>query len=266
MSFFRFLFAAAAAGLFSVAACADVPADPPQPQAGGETTVEKPGDGGVEVIDKITSAKAEILMIIDQSGSMYSLTNDTIGGFNSMIQKFKDKKLTGRVSTIFFNNKISTIHDRQDLDSVKEISGKEYVPSGTTSLLDAVGISVTRLSQYPDLQEAKDTQVIVVIITDGQENSSREYSKANVKKIIEDRQSAGWQFVFLGANIDAASEASSLGIKRENAVKYQNSSAGVRANYDAVADFAEAAVAAPMGAEPSDKWKEKLVKDENQNK
>lgn len=264
MSFFKFLFAAAAAGLFSVAACADVPVDPPQPPEGGETGVQKPNEGGAEVIDKISSSKAEILMIIDQSGSMYSLTNDTIGGFNSMIQKFKDKKLTGRVSTIFFNDKITTIHDRQDLDSVKDITSKEYVPSGTTSLLDAVGVSVTKLSQYPDLQEAKDTQVIVVIITDGQENSSKEYSKANVKKVIEDRQNAGWHFVFLGANIDAASEASSMGIKRENAVKYQNSSAGVRANYEAVADFAEAAVAAPMGEAPSEDWKEKVVKDENQ--
>ncbi len=237
--------------------------------AGAENkTAEAPegqGTGCTEKPDatKITAAKAEILMIIDKSGSMYSLTDDTIGGFNSMIKKFQDQKINGRVTTVFFNDKVITIHDRQDLSTIKPISRNEYTAEGTTSLLDAMGISVSKLAACPDIKDAKDTQVVAVVITDGMENSSKEYKKAMVKQMVEDRQKDGWRFIFLGANIDAASEAESLGIGRSNAVKYRNTSSGVRSNYEAVVDFTGAAMEAAETAAPmSEDWKKKVEKDE----
>ncbi len=260
MNLLKGLICIIASGLLSFSALANQPDDPPSGTEVADTTkTENPQN---DVIDKITSSKAEILMIIDKSGSMYSLTDDTIGGFNSMIKKFKDKKFTARVSTVFFNDKVQVIHDRQDLDSIKDITTNEYRASGTTALLDAVGSSLTKLAAYPDLKEAKDTQVIVVIITDGMENSSVEYQKSTIKTMIENHQKEGWKFVFLGADIDAAHEAADMGINPDNAVKYKKTGSGVRANYEAVVDFAEAAMApADVNADQSD-WKKKIEKDE----
>ncbi len=262
MNIIKGIMCIAASALLSISAFATPPEEPPEGTKTENTAnTDAQGNNQSDVIDKINSSKVEILMIIDKSGSMYSMTDDTIGGFNSMIQKFKDKKFTARVSTVFFNNEMKLIHDRQDLDTVKEITTKEYQAEGTTALLDAVGKSVTKLAGYPDLKESKDTQVIVVIITDGMENSSKEYQKSTIKTMIDDRQKDGWKFVFLGANIDAAHEASTLGINPENAVKYKNTGKGVRANYEAVVDFAESAVS-PDGAVGSSSWKEKIEKDE----
>lgn len=275
-------------GLMALSLCcaagaqADEPVPPPTTETAAATTAgEATGCAGAENktsestegqgtscaekpdATKITAAKAEILMIIDKSGSMYALTDDTIGGFNSMIKKFQDQKINGRVTTVFFNDKVITIHDRQDLSTVKPISRKEYTAEGTTSLLDAMGISVSKLAACPDIKEAKDTQVVAVVITDGMENSSKEYKKAMVKQMVEDRQKDGWRFIFLGANIDAASEAESLGIGRSNAVKYRNTSSGVRSNYEAVVDFTGAAMEAAESAVPmSEDWKKKVEKDE----
>ena len=196
-------------GLCGASAFADV-APAPAPEG---------NDGKVE---KITASRAEVLMVLDKSGSMYDMTNDTIGGFNSMIQKYRDMKLPVRVTTVLFNDKSKVLHDRQDINTVRELTGDDYTASGSTALLDALGQSITRLSEVPDVKEGKDTQVVVVIITDGQENSSKEYKKSTVKNIIEDMQKKGWKFMFLGANIDAVSEAGSLGIDTNNAVKYRN--------------------------------------------
>lgn len=196
------------------------------------------GDNGISA----TAQRAEVLMVLDRSGSMYPLTGDTIGGFNSMIKKYREQKLPVRVTTVLFNNKSSILHDRQDISTVSELTDKDYVASGTTALLDALGESLTRLANIPDVKEARDTQVVVVIITDGRENSSTEYQKSTVKNMISDLQNKGWKFMFLGANIDAVSEAGSLGIDTKNAVKYKNTGSAVRSNYDAVVNFTMEAV------------------------
>ncbi len=209
---------------------------------------------------KITASRAELLMIIDKSGSMYSLRDDTIGGFNSMIAKFKEQKVPISVTSVFFNKDSSKVHDHLEIDKVKELTAADYSPQGTTALLDAMGSSITNLASLPGLADNKDVQVIVVIITDGMENSSEEYSKDNIKKMIQDYQEKGWKFVFLGANIDAVAEAESLGIDGKNAVKYKNSAQGVRSNYEAVVDFANEAMAPQEASEGS--WKDKIEKDE----
>ena len=160
-----------------------------------ETEQVKPADGTDHEI-AATAERAEVLMVLDKSGSMYGLTGDTIGGFNSMIQKYREQKLPVRVTTVLFNNKSDILHDRQDIATVKELTDKDYVASGTTALLDALGESLTRLSNLPDVKDSKDTQVVVVIITDGQENSSTEYKKATVKDMISDLQKKGWKVMF----------------------------------------------------------------------
>ncbi len=219
-------------------------------------------EGNDGKVEKITASRAEVLMVLDKSGSMYDMTNDTIGGFNSMIQKYRDMKLPVRVTTVLFNDKSKVLHDRQDINTIRELTGDDYTASGTTALLDALGQSITRLSEVPDVKEGKDTQVVVVIITDGQENSSKEYKKSTVKNIIEDMQKKGWKFMFLGANIDAVSEAGSLGIDTNNAVKYRNTGSAVRSNYDAVVNFTVEAMEAPASGSMKGNWKDSVEKDD----
>lgn len=202
----------------------------------------------------------ELVMILDKSGSMYSMTTDTIGGYNTMILKQKENKIPAKVTTVLFNHNVSILYDQKALDEVPEMTTKDYETSGTTALLDAIGETLVKVDKFDDI-EKEGTQVIVVIITDGMENSSKEYKKDIIKAMISERQDKkGWKFVFLGANIDAVSEAGSLGINTDNAVKYSNDAQGVRANYEAVAEFTKEVASDDCEAESS--WKDKVKKDE----
>ena len=178
--------------------------------------------------EKATSM--DLVLILDKSGSMYGLEKDTIGGFNSMLDKQRESNLPVKVTAVMFNNAVSTIYERTDLNKVKNITEKEYTPQGTTALLDAVGNTLSQLKTLPDI-DAKGNKVLVVITTDGKENASKEWTYAKVKALISELQKKNFEFVFLGANIDAAAAAQNIGIKKENAVKYKNTKTGVKANF-----------------------------------
>ena len=199
----------------------------------------------------------DLVMILDKSGSMHGMESDTIGGFNSMLDKQRKLDVKTDVTTVMFNNRSDYIHERKPLSEIKNITNEDYQPQGTTSLLDCVGMTIDKVSNYYAVNDKKN-KVIFAIITDGQENSSREYSKQNVKKLIEDKKEAGWEFIFLGANIDAVSEAGAIGITSDRVVQYKATNKGVRKNFDAVASFAAEAVA---GEEVTESWKAQAEQD-----
>lgn len=175
----------------------------------------------------------ELVFILDKSGSMGGLESDTIGGFNAMLAKQKEDKGEVNVTTVLFDDEIEVIHDRFPIEVVKPLTKEDYSVRGCTALLDAVGSTIKKVKNIQKHlpEDMKAEKVIFVITTDGQENASREYTYKMVKKMIEKYQGRGWQFIFMGANIDAAKEARSLGINANRAVNYKNDSKGVRLNY-----------------------------------
>jgi uncharacterized protein YegL len=179
----------------------------------------------------------EIVFIIDQSGSMSGLENDTIGGFNSMIQKQKNTEGEAIVSTILFNHKINVVHDRIDIKEINNMTSNDYQPNGTTSLLDAIGSSITHIIHvYADtLKEDRPSKVVFAITTDGMENSSQNFSYRKIKQLIEEtQQQYHWEFLFLGANIDAFNEGKKLGIDKDRIALYTNDHEGIKRNYRAI--------------------------------
>ena len=204
-------------------------------------------------------SRIELVMILDKSGSMHGLEADTIGGFNAMIEKEKKLGIDVRVTTVLFNDKIDRLYEHREIRSVRPLTERTYETGGTTALLDAVGDTILHMEQS-GAADRQGTKVIVVIITDGMENASTEFTKAKVKELISDKQEkAGWDFIYLGANIDAAEEADAIGVRKANAVTYKNTSSGVRANYDAVGVYvAERA----GGDKESGAWKDHVEKDE----
>ena len=189
-------------------------------------------------------SRIELVMILDKSGSMHGLEADTIGGFNAMIEKEKKLGIDVRVTTVLFNDKMDRLYEHREIRSVRPLTERTYETGGTTALLDAVGDTILHMEQS-GAADRQGTKVIVVIITDGMENASTEFTKAKVKELISDKQEkAGWDFIYLGANIDAAEEADAIGVRKANAVTYKNTSSGVRANYDAVGVYVRSAPAA----------------------
>ena len=175
-----------------------------------------------------------MVFIVDRSGSMSGLESDTIGGFNSMIEKQK-KEGDGIVFTVLFSNDIEILHDRVNLKDVGKMASEEYYVTGSTALLDAVGGTIDRIkrTQTSQLENVPDV-TLFIIITDGMENSSRDYSYKKVKGMIEKQKEEGWDFLFLGANIDVAEEADRLGIGRTNAIEYECHSEGISEMYECI--------------------------------
>ena len=162
---------------------------------------------------------------------MSGLESDTIGGFNSMIAKQK-KEGDAIVSTVLFSNGTEILHDRVSLTDVKKLTKKEYFVTGSTALLDAVGQTIQRIKRVQKTDpEGRPETTLFVIITDGYENSSREYTYKKVRELIEKQKAKGWDFLFLGANIDVAEEAERFGIRRKNAVEYYCDSKGIEDMY-----------------------------------
>ncbi len=181
----------------------------------------------------------ELVFILDRSGSMSGLEKDTIGGFNSMIARQRKEPGEVLVSTVLFDNDADVIHDRVPLEKVKNLTEDDYYVRGCTALLDAVGDSVHHIGNVHKYARAEDVpeKTMFVITTDGMENASRKYTYGNVKDMIESRQEKdGWEFIFLGANIDAAAEAQKFGIDELMAADYHADEAGTRLNYDVLSD------------------------------
>ncbi len=207
---------------------------------------------------------AEIVFIIDRSGSMNGLEEDTIGGYNQFLSKQKEVEGEAVVSTILFDDKFEVLHDRIDIKKVNPITTKEYYVRGTTALYDAIGRSINHIGNVLHLTKEEDRpeKVIFVIITDGMENSSREFSHYIIKDMIEHQKTKySWEFLFLGANFDAESFAESISISRDRAVRYQYSGYGIRSNYSALS---EAIFDMRTTDEKiDDSWKEKVKKEES---
>lgn len=181
----------------------------------------------------------EMVFILDKSGSMYGLEKDTIGGFNSMLDKQRKVDGEALVSTVLFSNESTVLHDRVSLDQVKNMTAEDYSTDGCTALLDAIGDAVKHIGNVHKYarEEDRPEHTIFVIITDGYENASRRYTYAKIKQLIEQqKEKYGWEFIFLGANIDAATEADRLGIHRNMSMSYACNSEEIESNFDAVSE------------------------------
>lgn len=203
----------------------------------------------------------ELVFILDRSGSMSGLESDTIGGFNSMLQKQKQAEGACFVTTVLFDSGSCTLHDRLPLAEIPPMTAGDYCVGGCTALLDAVGGTIRHISDIHRYIRSEDVpeNTLVVITTDGMENASRSFGAAEVKRMIEEKKrECGWEFLFLGANIDAAETAGSLGIAPERAVNYCCDSIGTAVNFEALSDaVTEVRRCRPMGA----KWKARIEED-----
>ena len=176
----------------------------------------------------------EIVFILDRSGSMGGLENDTIGGYNSMIAKQKTEEGEAIISTVLFDNETEVLHDRVPLAKVEPITGKEYFVRGSTALLDAVGGAIHHIGNVHKYARPEDVpeKTLFIITTDGMENSSTRYNYDRVKKMVErQKEKYHWEFIFLGANIDAVEVAGRFGVDKSRAVTYECDSAGTKLNY-----------------------------------
>lgn len=181
----------------------------------------------------------ELVFILDRSGSMAGLENDTIGGFNAMIEKQKKQDGDCYVSTVLFDHGSEVLHDRVPLERVGKMTEKDYTVRGCTALIDAIGGAIKHIGNIHKYARKEDVpaQTMFIITTDGMENASRKYSSQEVKKMIErQKKKYGWEFLFIGANIDAVETAASIGISRERAVNYHADSQGTGVVYAAVSE------------------------------
>ena len=203
----------------------------------------------------------EMVFILDKSGSMSGLEADTIGGFNSMIERQKRAEGEALVSTVLFSNESTVIHDRVDVQKIKPLTEQEYSAYGCTALIDAIGQAIHHIGNVHKYARKEDVpeHTIFVITTDGMENASRRYTSDEVKKMVEKKKEKyGWEFLFLGANIDAVETAKHFGIARDRSVNFHNDSVGVRLNFEEVGGAVERMRAAmPLSAD----WKDRIEED-----
>jgi len=203
----------------------------------------------------------ELVFILDRSGSMSGLESDTIGGFNSMIEKQKREEGEAVVSTVLFDTECAVIHDRLPINKVTRLTEKEYFAGGCTALLDAVGGAIHHIGNVHKYARKEDVpeKTMFIITTDGHENASKRYDYDKVRKMIErQKEKYGWEFLFLGANIDAAAEAKRFGISADRAVNYKCDEKGTALNYEVISE----AVCCMRACQPlSADWKKRIDED-----
>ena len=182
--------------------------------------------------------KTEIVFILDRSGSMGGLETDTIGGFNALLKKQKEVEGEVTVTTVLFDDKYELLHDRMNIQGIAPLTEEQYFVRGTTALLDAIGRSIEKMQhiQHVTLKKARADKVLFVITTDGEENSSESFTAEKIKKLISKQKELGWEFMFLGANIDAIETASKLGLNKDDAVDYIADGEGTKVVYESVAE------------------------------
>jgi uncharacterized protein YegL len=204
----------------------------------------------------------ELVFIIDRSGSMAGLESDTIGGFNSLLAKQLQEPGEALVTTVLFDDNYELLHDRVALEQVAPLTTQQYFVRGSTALLDAIGITINKIGnrQKTTIESERAAKVVLVIITDGMENASRVFSIRKIKAMIERQTSTyGWEFIFLGANIDAVETAQSFGINDQRAANFHADTQGIELNFQAVSQF--------MGnvrtKKSNDNWKQAIDEDFN---
>ena len=199
--------------------------------------------------------KTELVFILDRSGSMGGLEADTIGGYNAMLARQKQEPGEAFVTTVLFDDRYELLHDRVPLQQVQPITDHDYYVRGCTALLDAMGRTILQVERQAEQAD----KVLFVITTDGMENASREFSVQRVRKMVEAHQKKGWEFLFLGANIDAISTAGQFGIGADKAVNYHADHAGTALNFEVVTEAIThvRSCAAPL----TGSWKKRIEED-----
>lgn len=203
----------------------------------------------------------EIVFILDRSGSMSGLEDDTIGGFNAMIRKQKKQESEALVTTVLFNNGVETLHDRLKLEKIEPLTEHDYIVGGCTALYDAIGETIHHIEKIHRYIRPEDVpeHTIFIITTDGMENASREYDGPHVRRLIDQKKEAdNWEFLFLGANIDALGTARDIGIDSSRAANYCCDEEGTQLNFRAMD---EAIRTVRMGAPLTSAWKEEIDED-----
>lgn len=205
----------------------------------------------------------ELVFILDRSGSMSGLESDTIGGFNAMIEKQKKAEGEAFVSTVLFSNESVVVHDRVDVQKIAPMTADDYRVGGCTALVDAIGGAIHHIGNVHKYarEEDRPEKTLFVITTDGLENASRRYTADEVRRKIErQKEKYGWEFLFLGANIDAVETARRYGIGEDRAVSYRSDRIGTRLNYDVVSEAVTSMRTSASRAMPDD-WKKRIEED-----
>ncbi|CAL7914551.1 vWA domain-containing protein [Fusobacterium necrophorum] len=201
----------------------------------------------------------ELVFILDRSGSMSGLEQDTIGGYNSMLKKQKEQKGEVFVTTVLFDDKYEMLYHHKPIEELSNMTEKEYFVRGSTALYDAIGKTIVDVNREQSVAEKKVDQVLFIITTDGMENASQEFTAKKVKDLIEtQKKEKKWEFLFLGANIDAIKTAESFGIEKEKAVNYHADSLGTQKNYKVLG---EAVLEMRAGQELKGNWKQEIEED-----
>lgn len=208
-----------------------------------------------------TGTRTEIIFILDRSGSMSGLEEDTIGGFNSMLKKQKKENGEAVITTILFDDQYELLHDRKDIKDIQSLTREDYFVRGSTALLDAMGKGMKKIEKVQKQTKAKyrSGKVLFIIITDGMENASKKYSSEKIQSMVKaHKKKDKWEFIFLGANIDALATAKTYGISKERAINYHPDTQGTQINYTCISE----AISEFRSANPlSNNWKKKAEED-----
>ena len=222
----------------------------------GTTTTQSGTEPAGTEKPAVQASHLEVVLLIDKSGSMKGLEEDTVKGYNSMLDKERKLSVPTNVTTILFSSDHEILADRKPISEVPDMTLDAYKVRGATALYDTIGNAIAKTEAVKGIDDTG-SKVLFVIITDGLENYSQTYDQEKIKKMIDVQEEKGWEFVFIGSNMDAEKEADTIGIKKENAATYENSEKGVQANYQAVSQMVHslATTSSLMGSP----WKNSIV-------